>query len=238
MTSSNLCQTLWESYDALKQAYSGAERLFNERKNCSVKEYNEVIEKLSKTKEDYNKLLYTNFPDGSEIYTLDYLSIIRLCDVNEVDLNEILAKQDDSCFKDRRINYLDLSSTKVSDLSPLAGLTNLKELWCYNTKVSDLTPLAELTNLQKLWCSETQVSDLAPIAGLINLQDLLCTKTQVSDLALVAGLTNLRRLTCYNTQVSDLTPLEALSKLTKVIAQNNKLNNNSKNLAQQKGWKI
>ena len=54
----------------------------------------------------------------------------------------------------------------MSDLAPLAGLTNLQTLDCHSTQVSDLAPLAGLTNLQTLDCHSTQVSDLAPLAGL------------------------------------------------------------------------
>ena len=212
----NLCQTLWASYNALKQAHSDAEMFLEEGKNLSLVDYKNALEKLSKAKEDYNKSFYTTLPDGREIYTLDYLSIIRLCDVNEVDLNEILAEQKDDFLVDRRVNSINLYGTKVSDLTPVAGLTNLIELWCYNTKVSDLTPLARLTNLNELWCYETQVSDLTPLAGLTKLQWLNCT----------------------NTQVSDLTPLANLTNLIYVNAENNKLDANSIILAQQKRWKI
>ncbi len=45
---------------------------------------------------------------------------------------------------------LDLGSTRVSDLSPLAGLTTLTDLDLGSTRVSDLTPLVGLTTLTTL----------------------------------------------------------------------------------------
>ena len=67
---------------------------------------------------------------------------------------------------------VDLGVTPVSDLSRLAGLTDLRHLYLWDTQVSDLQPLAELTNLQNLYLYKTPVSDLTPMAGLTNLINL------------------------------------------------------------------
>ena len=61
---------------------------------------------------------------------------------------------------------LSLSSTQVSDLTPLQGLTSLASLNLYRTQVSDLKPLASLTDLQTLDISRTQVSDLSVLVPL------------------------------------------------------------------------
>jgi internalin A len=111
------------------------------------------------------------------------------------------------------LQTLDCSNTQVSDLAPVAGLSNLRTLYCHDTQVSDLAPVAGLSNLQSLYCFGTQVSDLAPLAGLPNLQRLDCSNTEVSDLAPAAGLPNLQRLRCSNTHVSDLAPVASLSNL-------------------------
>ena len=112
-----------------------------------------------------------------------------------------------------RLEALSLSSTSVSDLSPLVGLTSLQVLTCSSTKVNDLTPLSGLTKLQALICSFTLVSDLVPLKGLPNLLLLSCYHTPVSDLSPLAGLTSLQSLTCSFTPVSDLSPLSGLTSL-------------------------
>ena len=61
----------------------------------------------------------------------------------------------------RKTLQLNLSETKVTNLSPLKGLTNLQELNLYGTKVTDLSPLKELMKLQQLKLRETQVPDSA-----------------------------------------------------------------------------
>ncbi|MFA6419144.1 MAG: leucine-rich repeat domain-containing protein, partial [Candidatus Margulisiibacteriota bacterium] len=108
------------------------------------------------------------------------------------------------------LEHLELRGAQVSDLSPLAGLTNLEWLDLSGTQVSDLSPLAGLTNLEWLDLTGTQVSDLSPLAGLTQLEDLLLTDTQVSDLSPLAGLTQLEDLLLTDTQVSDLSPLAGL----------------------------
>ncbi len=46
-----------------------------------------------------------------------------------------------------------LSFNQITDLKPLAGLTELEELLLDNNQITDLTPLAELTKLEWLWLS-------------------------------------------------------------------------------------
>ncbi len=62
---------------------------------------------------------------------------------------------------------LDVSSTRVNDLAPLAGLSALQTLDVSGTKVTDLAPLAGLSALQTLDVSKTQVTDLSPLIALI-----------------------------------------------------------------------
>jgi len=128
---------------------------------------------------------------------------------------------------------------QVRDLSPLAGLANLKQLDLRNTSVSDIGPLAGLTDLQQLslgrtwaeffaWAEELgrprelylggpSVSDVGPLAGLTNLQRLILSGTSVSDVGPLAGLTNLQELSLSHTSVSDVGPLTGLTNLQELV---------------------
>ena len=79
--------------------------------------------------------------------------------------------------------YLNISGPQVTDLTPLADLTNLNTLAFIRTPISDLKPSTGITNL--VWSSlqdnANQVSDLTPLAGLTNLKGLYLFLTQVSD---------------------------------------------------------
>ena len=53
-----------------------------------------------------------------------------------------------------------------ADVSPLAGLPDLRTLTLSHTRVSDLTPLTKLNNLEYLTLNKTSISDLTPLADL------------------------------------------------------------------------
>ena len=52
--------------------------------------------------------------------------------------------------KESGATELHLGHNNISDVTPLAELTNLKTLWLYDNNISDVTPLAGLTNLTGL----------------------------------------------------------------------------------------
>ncbi|MDE0484095.1 MAG: leucine-rich repeat domain-containing protein [Candidatus Poribacteria bacterium] len=57
----------------------------------------------------------------------------------------------------------------ISDITPLAQLTQLRELNLSHNNISDITPLAQLTQLRELDLSGNNISDLTPLAHLKNL---------------------------------------------------------------------
>jgi len=105
----------------------------------------------------------------------------------------------------------------LSDLTPLADLTNLTELWLSGNQISDLAPLANLSNLTHLQLSENQINDLTPLANLTNLRMLFLSNNQIHDLTPLANLTNLEDLWLYGNQVTDFTPLMELTSLLLLV---------------------
>lgn len=128
----------------------------------------------------------------------------------------------------------------ASDLSPLAGLTNLKSLSLLGLQTAQsLEPLSRLTSLQELYlCSRLEQTDaLAPLEALTNLQTLELYASQygigsatdpLTDMPAVsleplASLQDLTRLhlTC-KISGGDLSPLGSLTNLeTLTIDSNN-----------------
>ena len=101
------------------------------------------------------------------------------------------------------LELVGLSNNQISDLTPLASLTNLTDLFLYNNNYNnnqtlDLTPLAALTNLTTLGLGNSQINDLTPLAGLTNLTTLRLDNNQIIDLTPLAGLTNLTNLDVNN----------------------------------------
>ena len=108
---------------------------------------------------------------------------------------------------------LEFGGTGVSDVSALAGLTNLKSLGLWKTDVSDVSVLAGLTNLERLSLSGSAVSDVSALAGLTNLERLSLIDTGVSDVSSLASLKNLGWLDLNGTAVSDVSALASLTNL-------------------------
>lgn len=80
----------------------------------------------------------------------------------------------------KKLSYLSIEGTGISELTPLSGLTNLKSLNLNRTKVSDLSPLRGLSKLESLSLDDTPVSDLSPLANLKSLELVFISNTQVS----------------------------------------------------------
>ena len=71
---------------------------------------------------------------------------------------------------------------ELDDLSPIAGLVNLQELYISRTKVCDLSPLIEIQGLRILDISYTMVSNLYPLSKLSAIKQINATRSKVSDI--------------------------------------------------------
>ena len=113
-----------------------------------------------------------------------------------------------------RISVLNLSSTKISDLSVLSGMKELRVLSLINCEgVRDLAPLAGLP-LQSLTLTGTEVRDLTPLASLPLTELRLDRCARITDLSPIASLTNLRSLTIPQHKLtSDLGMLRGMKSL-------------------------
>ncbi|MGB3239966.1 MAG: leucine-rich repeat domain-containing protein [Geitlerinemataceae cyanobacterium] len=103
---------------------------------------------------------------------------------------------------------------RLSDLRPLASLTNLQELWLYTNHISDISPLANLTNLTKLWIYDNHIADVTPLTGLTNLTVLSLDDNDIVDASPLATLTNLTVLNLQANEIVEIHSLETLKGLT------------------------
>ena len=90
--------------------------------------------------------------------------------------------------------HLYLGGNPLTDISPLAYLTNLNILFLGGWDIVDITPLSSLTNLRELRIIETDVSDISPLETLVKLERLLLSDNNISDISPLSGLVNLRLL--------------------------------------------
>ena len=106
--------------------------------------------------------------------------------------------------------YLDFWKSSVSDLSPVAVLTNLTHLgFASNNNISDVSALVGLTNLTGLWLNGNSISDISPLAGLTNLTRLGLSNNSIPNISALTDLTNLTLLKLDRNSISDISPLVA-----------------------------
>ena len=135
------------------------------------------------------------------------------------------------------LRELDLpASSEITDLSPLANLTQLRVLRMNDgnsvCSVTDLTPLALLTNLEnlQLTCIAEDLSPLGSMTGLTNLY--LRIPTTVKDISFLNTLTNLQHLHIQDTgnnenhlYIEDMSPLSELTQLQDLMLSFNGISN-------------
>ena len=109
---------------------------------------------------------------------------------------------------------MDLSGNTISDVAPLANLTNLRNLHLNYNTISDISPLENLTKLTSLTLSFNNISGISPLANLTKLIRLDLSGNTISDVASLANLTKLTSLTLSGNTISDVASLANLTKLT------------------------
>ena len=95
-----------------------------------------------------------------------------------------------------KVAVLDLRYNELTDVSPLAGLTQLKELNLEETQLTDkqLNHLVGLTKLETLWLLNNNLTDLSALAGLTQLTYLNVNDNELTDVSALVGLKQLKLL--------------------------------------------
>ena len=162
--------------------------------------------------------------DLSPLVGLTSLRSLRLSDNNEIaDLSPLAGLTE-------MVSLTLPSRSDLSDLSPLANMKNLRTLKMSGnlgdvpSRVEDLTPLSGLTQLEEVFLAVRSLDDLSPLAGLTNMKILrLFGAISVTDLSPLRGMSSLEVLqltnntgTPYSYYGPNLSPLEDLTHLTTI----------------------
>ena len=115
----------------------------------------------------------------------------------------------------------------ITDVSALAGLTQLKELGLEHNQLTDASVLAELTQLTSLNLEHNQISDVSPLAELTQLKMLAISFNQITDMSALAGLTQLTDLEIAFNKITDVSALAGLVQLTKLNLNRNRITDGS-----------
>ena len=123
----------------------------------------------------------------------------------------------------KQMEELYLSGNKLPDASSLAELTQLKVLDLWNNRLTDASGLAGLTQLEMLHLRGNRLTDVSALAGLTNLKYLNLGDNHITDVSTLVKLTQLRSL---QLRVNRITDVSALAKLTQLRRLWLKLNPN------------
>ena len=63
------------------------------------------------------------------------------------------------------LERLELTDNQIHDITPLAGLKNLKWLYIAKNRINNVSPLTKLINLYELHLSENQIHDILPLVN-------------------------------------------------------------------------
>jgi internalin A len=111
------------------------------------------------------------------------------------------------------ITILNLTGKNITNISALANLTNLKELYLEGNNITEISALANLTYLEWLYLSWNNITDISALAQLINLERLTLSGNKITDISALAKLTYLEWLYIEGNNITDISALANLTKL-------------------------
>jgi Leucine-rich repeat (LRR) protein len=163
--------------------------------------------------EDYLRVTFLGCSNRGIIDITGIENFTNLIELN-LETNEI---------SDASLEKLYLSGNQISDITPVAGLTKMKELHFAANQVEDIGPLAELVQLELLVFDNNQVNDLSPLKGLTRLLWLDFPNNPSGDLSSIANLRSLEYLDASENYISDISMLKNLKELDHLYLQNNEI---------------
>ncbi|MBU1014328.1 MAG: hypothetical protein KKG99_15115 [Bacteroidetes bacterium] len=135
-------------------------------------------------------------------------NIVSLSEINIANNQQI--ENLNALDKLSNLRRLDISNTRINDLSPIRNLTKLESLICEGTQIESLVHLRYLSNLRVLNLNNTPVHDLKPLQSIDKLEQLYLNYTKIDSLDPLFQLKHLMDLRFSNTAISDLKPLNQI----------------------------
>lgn len=119
------------------------------------------------------------------------------------------------------LTWLSLGTNAIADISPLASLTGLTYLDISYNSIVDVSPLATLTNLTTLYLSVNSIIDISGLASLTALTDLQLEENEIVDISDLVGLTSLTTLNLNTNSIVNFSILISLTSLLDLSLANN-----------------
>lgn len=125
------------------------------------------------------------------------------------------------------LKVLRLKSNDIQDVSVLKNLTNLEELDLFgNRKIKSIEGFEKLTNLKKLFLNRTRsIKDITALKECKNLQQLSIQGNKVDNIDALKDHKNLEKLDISSNNIKDITAISSSVNLTELLASGNKIEN-------------
>ena len=81
---------------------------------------------------------------------------------------------------------------------------SVRPLWGKDNRIVDISPLAALVDLEELYLDENRIVDISPLTELVNLKTLSLSWNEIADVSSLEGLTNLEYLALIGNQVDEI----------------------------------
>ncbi|HKK42046.1 MAG TPA: leucine-rich repeat domain-containing protein, partial [Bacteroidales bacterium] len=104
-----------------------------------------------------------------------------LTDTEELELSSWAINDLDGVQFCINATVIDLSNNRITDLSPLAGLSLIEELDLSDNRISDIDTLSNLLNLKNLMLANNSVKDISPLLDLDKLEYVDFSGNKISD---------------------------------------------------------
>ena len=154
--------------------------------------------------------LYLNDKGISDITGLEFATNIKQLDISQNPLTDLRPLSNLIQLTGLHFWHFPGNSTNL-DLRPLASLINLEVLFFEGNGISDITPLAGLRELRELYLTNNWIEEVHSLAGLINLEMLFLEGNGVTDISPLSNLKQLRILHIKYNNIHDISPVSALN---------------------------
>lgn len=110
-------------------------------------------------------------------------------DMDEIEMAEAQIDNLDGVEYCIHAETMDLSGNRIADLSPLWGLTSLKDLKLADNKICDIDALSSLHRLRSVDLSNNPIDDLSPLfeLGMLEYVDLTDNKYSLEQVGVLIG---------------------------------------------------
>ncbi len=110
------------------------------------------------------------------------------------------------------LEYLDLSNTKITDISALGSLKNLRVLYLQRNNISNISALKGLSKLEVLSVNGNKLSNINTISELTQLSELYIRDNKIANYNPIVNLKKLRILYLKGNASSNYTSLKTAKK--------------------------